>query len=207
MNPRDVKAIVQNLPHMSLSQAEWITEHIRKFRLGRVLEVGFYHGVSTCYLAAAVQPLDGHVTTIDLPASAKREPRIEELLERCGLTERVTVYREAAGASWRLMKMLPCNQPLFDFCYLDGGHTWQCTGFLFFLAEKLLRPGGWLLFDDLDYAVARTPDINLPWAAKLTEEELTTCQVGKVWELLVKGHPGFFNLIERGHWGLCQKKF
>jgi predicted O-methyltransferase YrrM len=205
VKPKEVKAILENLPHMSLGQAEWITRHIQAFGLKQVLEIGFMHGVSTCYFAAAVEPLDGHVTTLDLPYSLKREPNIHQLLDKCGLQQRVTVVVEPAGAAWRLMKMLPAQQ-FFDFCYIDAKHTWDCTGFLFFLVEKLLRPGGWLLFDDIKYSIGTSASRNAGWAAHLTDEERTICQVGKVWELLAKDHPGFCNFIDQSNWGLCQKK-
>jgi len=42
-----------------------MTAFIRRHGTKRVLELGFHHGVSTCYLAAAVGPA-GTVLTIDL---------------------------------------------------------------------------------------------------------------------------------------------
>ena len=95
---------------------------------------------------------------------------------------------------------------VFDFCYLDGGHTWAVTGFHFFLMEHLIAPGGWLLFDDIRWSFATSTHKNKAWVQNLTEEERTTCQVGKVWELLVKPHPGFFNFNEQHNWAWCQKR-
>ena len=46
--------------------------------------------------------------------------------------------------------------PTFDLVYLDGGHTWDATGFAFFLVDKLLRSGGWLIFDDIYWTINRS---------------------------------------------------
>lgn len=191
---------------MRLEQAEWLAAFITNFQLKRILEIGTYHGVSACYLGVSVQPLGGTVVTVDIPSSQKLSPNAEQALERCGLGN-VTLQRHRAGAEWLMMGMIERGE-VFDFIYIDGGHTWAVTGMQFFLAERLLRPGSWLLFDDIRYyTVAKDPtSSDSAWAKQLTEEERTTCQVGKVWELLVRPHKGFCNFIEHGNWGLCQKR-
>ena len=48
--------------------------------------------------------------------------------------------------------------------------------------DKLLRPGGWLLFDDLTWKIEAT-DVH--------ESERALAQVQEVFDLLVKGHPSY----------------
>lgn len=204
MRLESVKEIVRDLPWMSLTQARRIDDHATKFGLSRILELGFMHGVSTCYLAAIAKRMHGSVTTCDLPASANLRPTAEELLERCGLRDLVEIHREAVGAEWRMMKLLE-QREVFDFIYIDSEHTWQCTGFHFFLAEKLLRVGGWILFDDLDYVLTEQPHADQPWALRMTREQRETAQVRLVWEMLAKQHPHFSSFIEDGSWGWCRK--
>ena len=61
-----VAAVVAGTPFMSPTQARRLWTLIHDHRLRHVLELGFAHGVSTCYLAAAVAELPGgRVTTID----------------------------------------------------------------------------------------------------------------------------------------------
>src|SRR5205085_1807308 len=48
-------------------------------------------------------------------------------------------------------------EPRFDFVYLDGAKNWTIDGLAVVLIEKLLRPGGWLLMDDLDWTYADDP--------------------------------------------------
>ena len=62
---------------------------------------------------------------------------------------------------WRLMKIIEQNsEPIYDFIFIDGGHDWYTTGYAFFLVDKLLKPGGYILFDDLDWTVYTSPTAN-----------------------------------------------
>lgn len=83
------------------------------------------------------------------------------------------------------------------------------SGFGFLLVDRLLVPGGWVLFDDLDWTFSSMikPGVDTPpWLAQLTTDELETPQIRKVWELLVKPHPGYQEFCEDGQWGFAQKK-
>ena len=55
MKIQEVRRIVGNLPHMTLRQAETITQFIADQHIEAILELGFEHGVSTCYMAAALK--------------------------------------------------------------------------------------------------------------------------------------------------------
>src|SRR6187401_1593211 len=142
----DVKRIVGDLPQMTLAQAERVTALLEEQRLTSVLELGWNHGVSTCYMAAALERMgEGHITTIDL-AGRQVTPSIHDLLRQTGLQHRVTTFEEPTSYTWRLMRMLEEDPtPRYDFCYLDGAHSWFVDGFAFFLVDKLLKPGGWML--------------------------------------------------------------
>ncbi len=93
----------------------------------------------------------------------------------------------------------------FDFCYIDGGHTWDVTGFAFFLVDKLLEPGGVLIFDDINWTILKGSARS---KVKTPEEEENTAQVKKVFELLVSAHENYHNtkLLNNNNWGFAQKK-
>lgn len=204
MNLIKVKQVVEDLPYMTLKKAQVMQDFIHKHNLSSILELGFYHGVSTCYMAAALESVhQGSIVSIDLHSAQKRQPNIEELLEKCGYLDRVEFYYEPVSYNWRLMKLIEAQEKTFDLCYLDGGHDWYNTGLAFFLVDKLMQPGGWIIFDDLDWTMEH---INAPWALRKPEEERITPQVRKVWELLVKSHPDYGNFFEQGGWGFAQKK-
>lgn len=205
MRFEDVNTIVAGTKFMTSTQGRIAYEFIVGQKLGRVLELGFAHGKSTCYLAAAVDELgdEGHVLTMDRAGVLDREPNLHELLDRCGLRHRVTPVIAETSYTWELMKLLDRDpQPRFDFAYIDAGHTWDVTGFGFLLVDRLLAPGGWILFDDLDWTLASSPTMR---ERRIPEEQRITPQVRKVFELLVRTHPGYVDVHERDGWGWARK--
>jgi len=210
MKPELVKKVTKNTGYMILPKGQLLYDFITKNNIDNVLELGFAHGVSSCYIAGALEDNDGKtsLTTIDLENAINRKPNIKELLEGCNFSEnvKVTYYMEPKSYLWRLMKLIEKNsEPIYDFIFIDGGHDWYNTGYAFFLVDKLLKPGGYILFDDLDWTVYRSPTAN---KANFPLEEQKTRQVRKVWELLVKPHPSYINHVEikQFQWGLVQKK-
>lgn len=203
LSPEAIRQKVEGLPYMSLKQAKEITDFLRRNRLSKVLELGFYHGVSSCYFAAAMKALGGEpIVTIDLLSAKQRDPNIEDLLARCDLLDHAEFYYEPTSYNWRLMKFIEEGRR-FDFCYIDGGHDWYNTGYAFFLVDKLIEPGGWIVFDDLDWTMQH---VSASWAQNRSAEEKSTPQVRKVWELLVQQHPSYGNFREQDRWGFARKK-
>ncbi len=199
---------VDGIPHMTKGQAQTITNFIMENQFQNILELGFRHGVSSCYMAGALDELGtGTITTVDLVSAQNANPNIETLLNELGLQDFVTVYFEQTSYTWRLMKMIEeDSSPRFDFCYLDGAHSWFVDGFTFFLIERLLLPGGWIIFDDLDWTYGSSPSLkNTARVKAMPRDEIDTAQVRKVYELLVKTHPSFHNFLEKGQWGFAQK--
>ena len=203
-----VREKVQGLPHMTAAQADEITQVILENKFQNILELGFAHGVSTCFMAGALDELGGgHITTIDLEHARNAKPNIDSLLNDLGLAQYVTVYYEPTSYLWRLMKMLEEDPtPRFDFCYLDGAHDWATDGFAFFLVDKLLKPGGMIILDDLDWTLDESPAMkNTPLVKNMPVEEKRTPQVRKIYELLVKTHPGYSDYLEKDRWAYARK--
>jgi len=209
MNNQDVKNIVGDTPCMSLDQARKITSFMEKHSLQSVIELGFAHGVSTCYMAAALGRMQGGtIVTIDQECAREREPRIETLLAAVGELDRVNIFYEPTSYTWRLMKLLEENpRPSFNLCYLDGAHNWFIDGFAFYLVSMLIEPGGWIIFDDIGWSYSISPSLkNTEEVKAMPADERDTKQVKKVWELLVKTHPNFHNFMLDGNWGYAQKR-
>lgn len=209
MKIETIKDRVEGVPYMSFSQAKEMTAFILENKLKSILELGFCHGVSTCYMAGAIDEMGGgSITTIDLLRARNLDPNIEALLSDLGLSKLVTFFYEPTSYIWRLMKMIEADSaPRFDLCYIDGAHNWATTGFAFFLVDKLLKPGGWMIFDDLNWTYTSSPALkNTDIVKKMPTEERNTPQVKKVYELLVTPHPSYENFSVKGHWGYAQKK-
>jgi len=226
MDLERTREVVGGLPFISAEQGGRLFEHVIATRPQAVLDIGTAHGVSCAYIAAALEELgEGNVVSVD-HSRAGWDPPPEKLLDRLGIAHRVElVRREDSSYTWFLRDLIRSRsdesgncEPMFDFCYLDASHAWTIDGLAVVLIERLLRPGGWLLLDDLDWRFGnpgpppfdaplvealRLPHI-LPWT--MSDEERTHPQMLDVFDLLVKPHPSFTDLrIEDGNWGWARK--
>lgn len=187
-------------------RGEQIHDFVRDHRFERCLELGFAHGVGSVYIASALAANGrGHLTSVDVPAALERVPLASELLARAGLSDRVSLVIEPTSYTWFLHRMLRQQtvgatiEPLFDFVFIDGAHTWDVDGLAFLLVDKLLKPGGWILFDDLHWRLDPAC-----WG-EVPEAERALAQVKEVWELLVMTHPGYDEMRADESWGWAHK--
>jgi predicted O-methyltransferase YrrM len=198
-------------------------DSILKMAPSECLELGFGHGTSSCYIAAALDELgSGNLTSVDmLGASEWQKPSIEELLHATGLEDRVTVVRENTSYTWFLKKKIeerssgPSGhvcEPLYDFGFIDGAKNWTIDGAAFFLVDKLLRPGGWILFDDLNFTYQRMKDrfgvdsIDTIDLAAMGEDELETPHIDLIFRLLVMQHPHYSEFLVQDDWWAWARK-
>jgi predicted O-methyltransferase YrrM len=201
---------MKGIPHMSTEQAERMSHFIAENSIYNVLELGFFHGVSSCYIAYTLKGLhrDGaHVTAVDLESARDLNPNIEQLAEEFDLEKLLSVVYEAKSYTWTLMEMIEQGRHgTFDFCYIDGAHNWDTDGFAFFLVDKLLKKGGWIVFDDLDWTYNESPALkNADFVKEMPKAEKETKQVRKVFELLVQQHPSYDFFKEDSGWAFAQK--
>ena len=123
-----------------------------------MLELGTAHGVGAAYMAAA----GANVTTVDFQG-AHYDPSPEQVARRKPGVQ-VNIVREYSSYTWWLKTQVEQRTdehgnvtPAYDFVYLDGAKNWTIDGLAVILIEKLLRPGGWLLMDDLEWTYAQDP--------------------------------------------------
>jgi predicted O-methyltransferase YrrM len=221
MKFEDVAARVAGIPHMSPALGRRVYDHVRATNVSQALELGTAHGVSAAYIAAALEANgDGHLTTVDHGAAAF-SPSPEEVLALAGLAHRVAIVREHSSYNWFLKEQIEqasdgngnC-EPRYDFVYLDGCKNFSVDGLAVVLIEKLLRPSGWLLMDDLEWTYRTAPwfapglnaDGNPTPFGPLSDDERTEPHLSAVFELVVKAHPAFTRFIREDEWfGWAQK--
>jgi hypothetical protein len=100
--------------------------------------------------------------------------------------------------------------PAYDFAFLDGSKNWTIDGLAVLLLERLLTSGGWLLLDDLDWSYAArksTKDTHyFVSLGHLTQAELDEPHIRAVFDLIVRPHPSFTDLvIQDGSWAWARK--
>jgi len=207
MKPSEVHERIGSLPYMKVDDAEYLHEFFEEHSIRNCLELGFYHGVSSAYIAAKMSEVNGHLTTIDRVVAKERKPDIGQILCQLNLSSYVTVLYAERSYTWELMKLLSMNsRPSFDFAYVDGGHGWDDTALAFFLVSQLLGPKGWIVFDDLGWTLANSSVADQPWALRVPEEERRTPTVSLVYDLLVRKDDKYHNHFVRGRWGFAQRR-
>lgn len=206
VGPEEVFAVVEGVPNMNRKHGQIMTDFIREHRIRNVLELGFNHGVSTSYIAAAAR---GCVVTIDLASRLNLKPSLEEHLSALGLLSKVCIFYEHTTYNWRLRAFLRMDpRPAFDLCFIDGAHTWEADALAFLLSVQLLQGGGFIIFDDLNYSFDKSPWWQQRRSAELATlpiDEQSTSHVREIFELLVKPHPEIAEAWEGDCWAYAQK--
>ena len=124
--------------------------------------------------------------------------------------------REYSSYTWWLKEQVQARsdragnvEPAYDFVYLDGAKNWTIDGLAVVLVEKLLRPGGWLLMDDLDWTYAQDPGREATDGIvhrELSEPERTEPHLRAVFDLIVAQHPAFTDVrVQDEWWGWARK--
>ena len=102
--------------------------------------------------------------------------------------------------NWSLMKLLAARrEPLFDYVFIDGAHTWALDALAFCLVDRLLRPGGIVDFDDYRWTIRSSPSMRpeaFPEVLDLyTEEQIDARQVALVVDLLVRRDERYEEIV------------
>lgn len=110
-------------------------------------------------------------------------------------------YKLRDSYNWSLMTLMKNHlQPLFDYVFLDGMHTWDIDGFAFLLIDKMLKPGGYIDFDDYNWTLNNSPTLSpsvFPLTKQLyTDEQINTSQVKLIVDLLVKDSGNYTEIVK-----------
>ena len=98
--------------------------------------------------------------------------------------------------NWSLGKLIEQHptDPIFDYCFLDGAHTFAVDALNFYLCDRLLRVGGHMDFDDYTWRLrgssldpSRVPEILLQY----TDEQIEARQVKMIVDVLVRPDPRY----------------
>jgi predicted O-methyltransferase YrrM len=162
-------------------------------------ELGIYRGHTTEAIASHLAG-EGEIHIFDY------EDTVQELAGRLRASgyDNVVCHGNSRKAmdsyNWTLMKLLEQHEePIFDYVFIDGAHTWAVDALAFFLVDKLLRVGGHVDFDDYRWSLAISPSQNpiaFPATATMyTPEQIAVPQVAKIVDLLVKRDARYEEIV------------
>jgi predicted O-methyltransferase YrrM len=171
-------------------------------RVMNYVEIGVYAGDTAIAVARLLEP-GATMQLFDFDAQLKvteirmksDEPLAEKDIE-VRLTPNTNLTYDSYN--WSLSHCL-MEQLSYDFVYLDGAHTWHHDGMAFLLIDKMLRPGGIIVFDDTEWTISQSktmnPAVYPEVTAQYTEDQISALQVKMILELLVKPDPRYEEII------------
>jgi predicted O-methyltransferase YrrM len=216
MKFKQVYDVVGHLPCTEETQCRMLYDWIIESRPKECLELGFLYGKTSCVIAAALHEIgEGHLTSLDMEAVRNHHgnSNILDNLGKADLQAFVTPVFSQVSYTWELKKIIEANTkgnqcyPFLDFIFLDGAHIWEPDVCAFFLAMKLLKPGGWFLFDDYMFTIAKSD-----WWSRSPEMEgkpadyRNESQVERLVTLVVSQHPDIESVLIRDNWVWARKK-
>jgi predicted O-methyltransferase YrrM len=163
-------------------------------------EIGVYKGYTAAKIAEHLDG-EGEVHLFDY------EDRLAEAVSRLAETGHENVVEHPNSRlimdsyNWSLMRLLDrCPEPIFDYVFLDGAHTWALDALAFLLVDRLLKPGGHVDFDDYAWTLAGSPSMKpevFPDVLRLySREQIDKRQVALVVDLLVRRDPCYEEVVE-----------
>ena len=143
----------------------WFAEFIVAAPI-RCLEIGSWQGTSTTWLLdKIVSKRQGIITCIDtFEGSSEHQPwlhtlgaTIEDFFDRnITASGHARLCRKLVGRSQDVL--LNLSDQSYDFIYVDGAHEAKFVIQDAILSWRILRSGGFLIFDDVDYHIAAAPE-------------------------------------------------
>lgn len=130
----------------------WIAQH----RPHKLLEIGLAYGVSSLHIGDAIADIENAEYHIVDPLQASLWHDVgRNNLDRAGYAGRYQLHEEPS--EFCLPRLLKEGKQ-FEFCLIDGMHTFDHALVDFFYINRMLEVGGLLILDDA----------NLPSISKLT---------------------------------------
>lgn len=166
----------------------------------QIAEIGIYAGDTTRLIAQYLRG-DGCLWLFDF------EERVSAVVDDL----RARGHRNVIGHgnthqtydsyTWSLMRLVQEHQePIWEYVFLDGKHTWDVDALAFVLIDRLLKPGGHIDFDDYGWSLARSTTMNprvFPQVTKqYTPEQIEATHVQLIVDLLVKRDPRYVEVVK-----------
>jgi Methyltransferase domain len=173
---------------------------IRDTKSQMVAEIGIYEGHTSLEIAKVLNG-SGELHLFDY------QDRVDDVgrkIERAGFKNIKmfgSSYKLLDSYNWQLAKLIETiDLPIYDYVFLDGAHTFAIDALTFFLADRLLKIGGYFDFDDYYWKLGSSSSLSperFPLTAKLyTREQIDACQVEMIVRLLVRKSGRYREVVE-----------
>ncbi|KAI7847532.1 O-methyltransferase [Circinella umbellata] len=129
------------------TQRKLLFQTVKLFRCSRILEIGTFTGVATIAMAAAIQPSDGKLITLEINPKAmtlaqKHAKKLKYLNDRIDF-----VLGPAMESLIRITKEQPNKQ--YDLVFIDADKDKYASYFDFIMNNNLLSDNGVIIVDNV----------------------------------------------------------
>lgn len=129
-------------------EGEFLFNLIREQGVHKTLEVGCAMGISSLYICAALEEKDNASHTIIDPMQTTDWHSLGiTQLDKAGVDYYTLLEEPSEFALPRLAE----SGEKYDFCFIDGWHTFDHTLIDFFYIDRMLEPGGIVAIDDITF--------------------------------------------------------
>lgn len=171
----------------------------------RIAEIGIDRGATTKEVIKLLS--SGDIYDLYDRDTCKFAVSLEELKAKSNCT--VNFYPNSPklfdSYAWTIAKQLyeirrSEGDPLiWDAVYLDGAHTFPVDAPTTCCIKEMIRKGGYIVFDDMNWTLAKSPTCNNEsHRAIFTTEQMEEAQVRMIVDLLVRSDPRFRELTNYG---------
>jgi hypothetical protein len=176
-------------------------EHVRRTQSRIIGEIGCYEGTTSRGFVEFLAG-EGELHLFDFEDNVQN---VKRMLAAEGYTNVVAHGNSRKlmdSYNWSLMKVLRENeQPIFDYVFIDGAHVWGLDALAFFLVDRLLKPGGYVDFDDYNWSLEKSPTFsprfNPATQEMYTDEQISESHIKLIVELLVKRDPRYEEVLPK----------
>lgn len=123
------------------------------------------------------------------------EPPTVKLVNQGNEANRYASYSWKLALWFRELRQAGKSGRVFDFVYLDGAHDFFHDAAATAVLKRMIKPGGYLVFDDMYWTFAASPTMNPKkrpeTAVDYTPEQLSIPHVELVVDVLMRPDRGF----------------
>jgi predicted O-methyltransferase YrrM len=130
-------------------QCEFLQRIIEENKFKNSLEVGFAFGLSTAAICESVAKFGGKHTVFDPEETSYWGGHGVDLVKQAGFSD-VLNFRELPSAVG-FAQLLKDGSGKYDFAYVDTGKLFDWIIVDFYFISQLLRVGGIVVFDDVNF--------------------------------------------------------